>query len=405
MGLGFFSTYVFVMKSFFAIALISVTLLLLPVAAQATPYLPSDDNQILERLRDRPADGPTRELRHRRSELARSPHDLKLALALARDYIEQGRSAADPRYNGYAQAALSPWWNLKMPPAPVLVLRATLRQSNHDFDGALRDLQLALRASPYDAQAWVTVALIQQVQGDYAGARRSCVSLFRLSTEAVAVTCLAGTASLNGQAVKSYALLDQVLARSPQATVAEKLWAETLLAEIATRLARFPEAENHFRRAIALGPDSYLLGAYADFLLDRGRPQEVIALLKDQTRADNLLLRLAIAESAVGSPTLGAHVEALRARFAASRLRGDRVHQREEARFTLELLHRPEEALTLARENWAVQREPADVRILLASALAADAPRVAQSPLSWVRETRLEDTEVHKLVLTFGGKR
>ena len=64
-------------------------------------------------------------------------------------------------------------------------------------------------------------------------------------------------------------------------------------------------------------------------------------------------------------------MEQLRDRFEASRLRGDRVHLREEARFTLHLLNDPKAALKLAQENWQVQKEPADVRILLEAALAA----------------------------------
>ena len=43
-----------------------------------------------------------------------------------------------------------------------------------------------------------------------------------------------------------------------------------------------------------------------------------------------------------------AHLASLQARFEAGHLRGDFVHQREEARYTLELLHQPAAAL-LAR--------------------------------------------------------
>ena len=88
-------------------------------------------------------------------------------------------------------------------------------------------------------------------------------------------------------------------------------------------------------------------------------------------RADPLLLRYALALQAQHSKELPAQVEQLRDRFAASRLRGDRVHLREEARFTLHLLNAPQAALKLAQENWQVQKEPADVRILLEAALAA----------------------------------
>ena len=40
--------------------------------------------------------------------------------------------------------------------------------------------------------------------------------------------------------------------------------------------------------------DTYLLAAYADFLLERGRAQDVLRLLGTRTQADALLLRHAL---------------------------------------------------------------------------------------------------------------
>jgi hypothetical protein len=51
------------------------------------------------------------------------------------------------------------------------------------------------------------------------------------------------------------------------------------------------------------------------------------------------------------SPELPARLAELRNRFEASRLRGDKVHLREEARFNLHLLGKPQAALRLAIEN------------------------------------------------------
>jgi tetratricopeptide (TPR) repeat protein len=372
--------------------------------ATATPFLPRSDAQVLERLRDRPLDPVVRELRQQRAELNQSPQNLKLAVSLAKRYIEQGRRQADPRYNGYAQAALAPWWEQPQPPPAVLVLRATLRQSKHDFEGALVDLNQAIKVSPRDPQTWVTRALIQQAKGNYAEAKRDCVTLLRLSTKLVGVTCLTGVASLNGQAEKSYQLLERVLGETPKATVDEKLWARTTLAEIAMRRGQGQIAEKQFKQALALGPDSYLLGVYADFLQGQGRPQEVVTLLKDQTNIDNLLLRLTLAEQVLKAPTLANHVAILGDRFAASRQRGDTVHIREEAIYTLKLLNKPGEALKLAQANWQIQREPADTRILLESALSARESRAAEPALDWLTQVKTEDIALTKLRQQSGGK-
>jgi len=119
--------------------------------------------------------------------------------------------------------------------------------------------------------------------------------------------------------------------------------------------------------------------------------------------ADSLLLRLALAESALTPPpaNFAAHVTSLRERFEAGHLRGDFVHQREEARFTLELLHQPAAALRLAQANWRVQHEPADVRILLETARAAGDPSAAQPALDFLREKHLEDVQLDKLAHQF----
>src|SRR5206468_4041189 len=103
------------------------------------------------------------------------------------------------------------------------------------------------------------------------------------------------------------------------------------------------------------GRDPYLQGAYADFLLDRGRASEVVAMLKDSARNDSLLLRLALAEARLPylQDAYHAHRADLAARFDAARRRGDSLHRREEARYMLEVAKEPNYALRLAKENWA----------------------------------------------------
>ncbi len=174
------------------------------------------------------------------------------------------------------------------------------------------------------------------------------------------------------------------------------------MAETATRTGAIREAEESFAEAFKVGiKDQYLLGAYADFLLDQRRYQDVISLLRSETRADGLLLRLVLAEQALKLPTLQNHTAELAARFAAGRDRGTTVHVREEARFTLTLQHDAHRALPLAQANWNVQREPADARILLESALAAKNPSAAQPVLDWMKSNHVEDFHLQQLARQF----
>ena len=371
--------------------------------AVAAPFVPEFDSQVLERLPFAPNDPVLSRLRALNNQLTRSPDNLPLALLVAQGYLEVGRVTGDPRYAGYAQAALAPWWDFEQAPQEVLVLRATLRQRVHQFDAALADLATVLNTNPRNLQARLIRATVLQVQGAYDEAREECRALQELTEELVWAACLANVNGVTGQLRESYQQLRLALARYPRAKPSVQSWLLISLAEMASRAGMAQEAEAHFRAALALdAADYYVLGAYADFLLDSDRSPEVLDLLRDKTRADPLLLRYALALQAQHSKELPAQMEQLRDRFAASRLRGDRVHLREEGRFTLHLLNAPQAALTLAQENWQVQKEPADVRILLEAALAARDAAAVDAVREWLSNSRLEDIELQRIIARRG---
>jgi hypothetical protein len=142
----------------------------------------------------------------------------------------------------------------------------------------------------------------------------------------------------------------------------------------------------------------YLLSAYADFLLDRGRAADVLMLLKDRGRADVLLLRLALAAKAVNDPRAATWANELSARFDAARARGDRTHEKEESRFALALRGDAERALKLAQANLEQQqREPADMRVLLEAALAARSRAAAAPVLQWLDASKVESVVLRAL--------
>ncbi|UUZ47097.1 hypothetical protein LP420_26740 [Massilia sp. B-10] len=259
-------------------------------------HTPASGSAVIERL-PRRADPAQQELRALRAQLAARPGDLALATSVARQHIATARRETDPRYFGYAQAALAPWWSqLTLPPSAVRLLRATLLQSTHHFPEAMRDLDAVVVAEPDNPQAWLTRATVQTVRGDYDAATASCARLSRIAAQLISTTCIASIGAMTGRAAASESLLDTTLGRNADADPEQQVWSLTLLAEIAERRGEAALAEARYRRALALSPrDSYLLGAFADFLLDQRRGAEVAAMLKDQTRIDGLLLRYALA--------------------------------------------------------------------------------------------------------------
>jgi predicted Zn-dependent protease len=374
----------------------------MPVAA--APFLPASDAQVLERVPSRAGDQRVRELQALRAAWRADPRNAVAAVALARRYVEEAQADGDPRYIGYAQAALAPWWTEAAPPVAVRVQRAVLRQYGHQFDEALADLNAAVLAEPANAEAWSWLAAIHMVRADYAAAARACKGLAPLTSALLGAGCTASVDAVTGRAGAASIALSVALKAATDASPEERLWVLTRLGEVAERRGSIAVAERAYKDALALGvADVYLQAAYADFLLDNGRPGEVLTLLKDGTRADVLLLRLALAAKATGDPRGAGWTRDLAARFGAARARGDRTHEKEEARFALELQGDAVRSLALARSNYALQREPADARILLEAAIAARQPEAAKPARDWLDANRVESVALQALAAKLGA--
>ncbi len=366
--------------------------------AAAAPRIPSSDAEVVERLPLKPNDPINRELRALRQALAADPNDQENAARLARRYYDLAMEEGDPRYVGYAEAAIRRWTTQPEPPAQMVFLRALLRQYRHDFAGAVADLDAVLAHDPEDSGALLWRVALHLVQAQYGEARADCGRAAAVASKLSAVACVAVIDGINGKARAAYDALSDALVRHPTSDPDQRQWMLTRLAEMALRFGDGKLAERHFREAMAAsGTDGFVLAALSDYLLDENRPAEVVALLKDWTRSDILLLRLALAESALGAAAAREHVAALADRFAAAALRGDRLHLQEEARFELYLQKNPQKALRLAAEDWQAQREPRDARILMEAALSAANPDAALPALDWLSATGYEDPRYRAL--------
>jgi len=209
-------------------------------------------------------------------------------------------------------------------------------------------------------------------------------------------SCIGLAQAYGGQLEAGYRSLQQALARSRDAD--NRLWLLTRLGEVAAWRGQPALAERHYREALSIGrDDGYLLAAWSDFLLDSGRPAEVATQLANWESSDTLLLRLAEAAALLNSSDAARLAQTLDERFAAARQRGDTTHRAEEARYALHLRKDPQAALRRATENYAVQREPRDARILLEAAIAAASPAGAQAARDWLRDSGFEDQRLRGL--------
>jgi tetratricopeptide (TPR) repeat protein len=370
--------------TFFAVVLLSTAYL---SRAQAGPYIPIRDSVVLGEL---PAGTRHADVSARR--LAQGRVDV--AIPLAQFYIQQSRLSGDLRYLGYAEAVLTPWVTQNPPVPDVLVLKATLQQSRHEFSASLVTLERALGARPKDPQALLVRATVLRVLGRYSEAGVACEQFARIVEPRLGAICIQSLRGLNGHLESAYLELTQV---SPQGWLnSEKSWLYSELGEMAVRLGRDTDAQRWFEQDLNLVPtDFYVRAAYADLLLRQGRPGEVLTLLQGRESFEPLLLRIAIAQRQLHDPGLAQSSARLRAAFAAETQRGAAVHRREQARFLLEIEDQPKLSLAAALENWAVQREPDDVLVLVNAAKAAGTPVAAEPALDFVRSQGQSDVRVN----------
>ncbi len=333
-----------------------------------------------------------------RSKLDKDPTSLSAADLLARAYIDFGREVGDAHYAGYAEAVLGPWLGQAAPPPLALVDYATILQYRHQFSAAREQLKRAVAREPSNAQAWLTLATLDMVQGDYPEAGRDCAQVAASGGLQLGIACTGNLRAYSGQAQQSLVLLQQLESDSPSLSSAYKSWIQGLLAESCERLGDWSQAQVHYRKALEWTPkDNFLLVAYADFLLDRGHPAEVLTLLKGSSQSDTAFLRLALAKEALHSPDVARYTWIMGARLEALVQRGSDFFGREQVRFALYLQHDAQTALDLAQRNWQVQRAPWDARVLLEAAQAARQPRAAVPVLDFLKRTQLQDPLIEPL--------
>jgi Tfp pilus assembly protein PilF len=378
-----------------------VPLLLACTLAHAAPFTPKSDAEVVERL-PAASDPALRTVESLRRQLAARPDDTALRLDIAQRYFDLAMAQGDPRYVGYATAALAPLEKSAAGQSRYWLLRGLLQQYSHDFDGALASLNKASALDPAAAEPVAWRAAIRMVQARYADAATECAQLATIATPAFAQGCTSYVQASTGRLDAAYAALLQAPAAG--ATPELRLWQATRLAEMAVRMERWDEAQKHYRIALDQRiTDQFLLASYADFLLQRGRPAEVLNLLEGWERSDVLLLRLALAGRAVADPRAREWAQQLKARFQAAEQRGERLHEQEAARWALDLESDPQRALALARSNYVKQKEPRDAEILMRAALAAKEPAAAQPAVDWLRGNRYEDRSLEQLAAQLGG--
>ena len=371
---------------------------------RAEIFLPADDSEVLETL-PRVLFSGRDKLGALRRQLSENSRNVQLAAELAQQYIELGKQASDPRFYGYARAAIRPWWQAERAPAAILLLRAKLKERDHDYDRAVDDLKLLLQLQPRNVQAWIELANLYRVQGKYAESQQACDTLAAFAGRTQWLFCSIPLLAATGKAEQAYESLTAILPQARERWPSTVQWIVTMQAHVARTLGREEQAERHYREGLENDPDDkYLLRAYADYLLDHRREKEALSQLQDHLSDTGILLRAAIAAKRVGDDTSAATwLAQLETRFEEIRLRGGQPHGRFESRCALELKNDAQRALALALENWQKQKEPRDTRNVLEAAVASHDSGRAHVVLEFLRYHGTKDAVLHKLIVQLEG--
>ncbi len=358
--------------------------------AEAAPHRPGSDEEVLQRL---PAAAQVRALSARRADLASDPSRVDAALDLARQYLDVGRRTDDPRLVAYAISVLEPWTRADSRSSDALVIAASAEQYLHRFGVAIDKLDRALALEPRHPQALLVRANLLEVQGDLAAAKSACARLAGVTAQVVAITCLTSIASRNGDLEHSLSNLQAVRSASPRLPADVEVWLLMTLADMTGRAGEPALQREYLDAARLVAPDDLKVkAAMADWLLTNGQPRQVLELLADDEQHDALLLRLAIAAKVAGDERRERYARAFRERAALAA--GERLHLRETARFVLEVEEDPKRAAAIAAENWMIQREPEDLRLLhRAAKLGGDAAALKEAT-AWIDAHHYEDRQL-----------
>ena len=246
----------------------------------------------------------------------------------------------------------------------VLVDAATVAQSRHRFDLALRLVDDAIARAPHDDRAWLLRASLHLVRGNATEAEHACRNLRRVPLLTM-LTCTARVALVRGETDVAASRLSALLGAIDGDRMEPALLAWSL--SVAGDLFAATDANtavDYYEQSLALQENAQVRAALVDVLLSDRRPHGADAALAAGAPALPLQVRRMIVAKRLGrAGDVAADVAATDREFQRWIAAKDWLHAREMARFYLDVLPRPALARRLAVINLSQQREPEDLRL------------------------------------------
>lgn len=189
------------------------------------------------------------------SRLDAAPDDWKASAVLGIAYIQQVRDTSDPSAYPIAEAALDRSLALRPTANPEAFLgMGTLAAERHDFALALRWGRRAVKAAPFDADAYGLLGDAQLELGRYRAAFRSFQRMVDTRPNLASYGRVSYALDLRGNVEGAIGAMRAAydVAGGP----ADAAWAAAEIAELHFEAGRIEEARDWFRRARAADPSS-----------------------------------------------------------------------------------------------------------------------------------------------------
>jgi len=312
------------------------------------------------------------------------PTNSATTVETARILINQGRGSGNADIVVKADtmlSALSGRENM----AEALKLRAISQQYLHNFDEALKLLDLSLALKGDDATALLTRANILLVQGKIKEAQLACRHLGAAKRLDLLLLCETTAKALGPEADSMAARLNTVIT-SGRMDPALTGYAYSVLGEMAMFQGDNDLAEDQLEKAQSADPENLRIRMlHADSLLEIDEPEAAVKAMDVPAQTDAFLLRRAIAYKRSGQAEALSRVSNEMDRRIRTNARINHIgHAREEARYFLKVKNDPTKALERAKINWQVQREYEDAWIYIEAAKAAGKPKEADVVREWM---------------------
>ena len=344
-------------------------LLLLSLAAYATPFTPQADLP----LPLQQALPLTEHMQKLTTLLAHTPQD-DTRLELVRLYLRGARKPGFDAWFHHSEQLLHSVTAAGASSVSYHVLQADLQQQQHQFSQALHTLSRVFAAAPYHQQASLMAARIHLAQHHTALAQQACNRLWQQDLFLFSV-CSYEVAGRGGDWAQSYIQLQKLWQRQTL-TPELDIWLRGILAEQAEQLQLTAAAQQWLTPVLLQAPTSLWL-KWADLSLELGEAQQVYQRLEEKQQqyplSDGLLLRLALAERQLGDSAY--YSTLLTERMDVRLARGDTDHAADLAHYFLRLKYDAKAALHWATINYQTAKEPDDMRLLTLSENAVKGTR------------------------------